>query len=75
MKTKGGCCPYCSQTSSRHWNMQVHIKRRHSGIGEPRLSYNINSSKKWNGDFNNQLNINNPNDNPPFTFATQRRES
>jgi hypothetical protein len=55
--------------------MQVHIKRRHSEIGEPRLSYNINSSKKWNGDFNNQLNINNPNDNPPFTFATQRRES
>jgi hypothetical protein len=74
MKTKGWCCPYCSQTSSRHWNMQVHIKRRHSGIGEPLLSYNMNSSKKWNGDFN-QSNPNNTNDNTPFTFATQRRES
>ena len=74
MKTKGWRCPYCSQTSSRHWNMQVHIKRRHSGIGEPLLSYNMNSSKKWNGDFN-QSNPNNTNDNPPFTFATQRRES
>lgn len=52
----------------------VHIKRRHSGIGEPLLSYNMNSSKKWNGDFN-QFNTNNTNDNPPFTFATQRRES
>jgi hypothetical protein len=51
--------------------MQVHIKRRHSGIGEPLLSYNMNSSKKWNGDFN-QFNTNNTNDNPPFTFATQR---
>ena len=74
MKTKVWCCPYCSQTSSRHWNMQVHIKRRHSGIGEPRLSYNLNSSKKWNGVFN-QFNTNNPSNNPPFTFATRRSDS
>jgi hypothetical protein len=29
------CCPYCSQRSARHWNLNVHIKRRHNGIGEP----------------------------------------
>jgi hypothetical protein len=28
-------CPYCSQTSSRHGNLKVHIKRKHQGIGEP----------------------------------------
>jgi hypothetical protein len=28
-------CPYCSQDSSRHWNLKVHIKRWHNGIGEP----------------------------------------
>jgi hypothetical protein len=31
----------------------------------------MNSSKKWNGDFNYQLNINSSNDNPPFTFVTK----
>jgi hypothetical protein len=29
------CCPHCSQTSSRHWNLKKHIKRRHQGIGRP----------------------------------------
>ena len=28
-------CPHCSQDSSRHWNVRVHIKRWHIGIGEP----------------------------------------
>jgi hypothetical protein len=28
-------CPHCSQTSSRHWNLEVHIKRWHQGIGRP----------------------------------------
>jgi hypothetical protein len=28
-------CPYCSQDSSRHWNLKIHIKRWHNGIGEP----------------------------------------
>jgi hypothetical protein len=28
-------CPYCSQDSPQHWNLKIHIKRRHSGIGEP----------------------------------------
>jgi hypothetical protein len=29
------CCPYCTQTSSRHGNLKIHIKRKHQGIGEP----------------------------------------
>jgi hypothetical protein len=29
------CCPYCSQRSARRWNLEVHIKRWHNGIGEP----------------------------------------
>jgi hypothetical protein len=29
------CCPHCSQTSSRHWNLKKHIERRHHGIGQP----------------------------------------
>ena len=29
------CCPHCSQTSSRHWNLKKHIERWHHGIGQP----------------------------------------
>jgi hypothetical protein len=28
-------CPFCPHRSSREWNMQVHIKRWHDGIGHP----------------------------------------
>jgi hypothetical protein len=28
-------CPYCEQTSSRRWNLMVHLERRHQGVGEP----------------------------------------
>jgi hypothetical protein len=28
-------CLRCSQRSARRWNLKVHIKRRHNGIGEP----------------------------------------
>src|SRR5947209_3854994 len=28
-------CPRCDQTSSRHWNLKVHIKRKHGGTGVP----------------------------------------
>jgi hypothetical protein len=28
-------CPQCPQTSSRRWNVEVHIKRWHDGIGHP----------------------------------------
>ena len=27
-------CPHCHQTCSRHWNMKVHIQRKHGGIGQ-----------------------------------------
>jgi hypothetical protein len=32
---KKWCCLQCSQRSARRWNLKVHIKRRHNGIGEP----------------------------------------
>ena len=32
---KGWPCPYCSQICSRHWNMKVHIQRKHPGKGGP----------------------------------------
>ncbi len=38
-------CPYCSQDSSRHWNLKVHIKRRHNGIREPIDEEEINKIK------------------------------
>jgi hypothetical protein len=28
-------CPHCSQTSSRHWNLKTHIRRKHHGTGKP----------------------------------------
>lgn len=28
-------CPHCPQTSSRRWNLIVHLKRRHNGLGQP----------------------------------------
>lgn len=28
-------CPNCQKSSTRHWNMQRHIDRRHGGVGEP----------------------------------------
>jgi hypothetical protein len=31
-------CPYCSQRSTRRWNLQVHIKRRHGESPDPYLA-------------------------------------
>jgi hypothetical protein len=28
-------CPHCSQTSARHWNLKIHIERKHQGRGQP----------------------------------------
>lgn len=28
-------CTYCTQTSSRKWNLKIHIQRKHNGIGNP----------------------------------------
>ena len=41
-------CPYCNQRSTRRWNLQVHIKRKHGGSPGPYLashpfSYNVQS--------------------------------
>jgi hypothetical protein len=29
------CCPHCNQTSTRRWNLKIHIDRRHAGAGRP----------------------------------------
>ena len=34
-KEKKWLCPSCPQTSARHGNLKVHIKRKHNGIGCP----------------------------------------
>lgn len=34
-KIKNWLCPQCPQDSSRHWNLMVHIRREHCGIGQP----------------------------------------
>ena len=45
MKIKRWSCPFCSQTSTRHWNLKIHIHRRHNGIGEPiRTAGSFNSN-------------------------------
>ncbi|MFY9799265.1 MAG: hypothetical protein WAJ93_26555 [Candidatus Nitrosopolaris sp.] len=31
-------CPYCDQHSTRRWNLQVHIKRKHGGSPGPYLA-------------------------------------
>lgn len=28
-------CPYCNQTSTRAWNLEIHVKRKHGTIGKP----------------------------------------
>jgi hypothetical protein len=42
MRTKWRC-PLCIHTSTRHWNMEVHIKRRHRGAGYP-IELNVSHS-------------------------------
>ncbi|HJU78410.1 MAG TPA: hypothetical protein VJ599_02455 [Nitrososphaeraceae archaeon] len=32
-------CPHCTQTSTRHWNLKTHIKRKHGGMGQPMRGY------------------------------------
>lgn len=34
-KIKRWQCPHCTQDSARHWNLAVHIRRGHRGIGRP----------------------------------------
>jgi hypothetical protein len=45
-------CPYCAQTSSRRWNMKIHIQRRHNGRvaqGQPRSGLVDSSHKMFSG--------------------------
>src|SRR5205809_1800226 len=35
---KGWLCPHCPQFSARHWNLKIHIQRRHGGVGQPCIS-------------------------------------
>ena len=34
-KEKNWLCPSCPQTSARHGNLKIHLKRKHNGIGCP----------------------------------------
>ena len=41
-------CPHCHQTCSRHWNMKVHIQRKHGGIGQqPIGSVSLSASPEF----------------------------
>ncbi len=41
-------CPYCDQRSTRRWNLQVHIKRKHGGLPDPYLASHQFSYKSTN---------------------------
>jgi len=41
-------CPHCHQTCSRHWNLKVHIQRRHGGVGQqPIRSVSLSTSAEF----------------------------
>jgi len=47
-------CPHCHQTCSRHWNMKVHIQRKHGGIGQqPIGSVSLSTSPEFIPRMNN----------------------
>lgn len=47
MKTiKNWQCPHCPQDSDRHWNLVVHIRRWHRGIGQPIYKGNTGGGRK-----------------------------
>ena len=39
-------CPHCDQDSDRHWNLVVHIRRWHRGIGQPIDKGNTGGGRK-----------------------------
>src|SRR3954451_19506249 len=48
MRRESYHCPHCHQTCSRHWNMKVHIQRKHEGIGQqPIASVSLSSSAEF----------------------------
>jgi hypothetical protein len=54
-------CPHCQMSSTRHWNVQRHIHRRHGGMGEPVRSDN----RRYYKDMNSQ------NFPSPFAYSYQ----
>src|SRR5207248_10633003 len=47
-------CPHCHQTCSRHWNMKVHIQRKHGAIGQqPIGSVSLSTSAEFISGMNN----------------------
>jgi hypothetical protein len=56
------CCPHCNQSSTRRWNLEIHIKRRHGGVGQAIRKMIHDSSelhgkplsKNWRGDIYNK---------------------
>src|SRR6478736_4471178 len=45
---------HCHQTCSRHWNMEVHIQRKHGGIGQqPNGSVSLSASPEFIPGMNN----------------------
>ena len=40
-------CPHCHQTCSRHWNMKVHIQRKHGGLRQPIASVSHSTSPEF----------------------------
>lgn len=47
MRNSKWYCRNCDQTSTRHWNLKIHIQRKHSGLGEPVRAvtfFNFNSN-------------------------------
>jgi hypothetical protein len=51
-------CPYCAQDCSRHWNMVVHIRRTHEGLGNPMKKGDLNQAEKSLSSDSNRLNKN-----------------
>ena len=43
-------CPYCDQRSTRRWNLEIHIKRRHGGylLGRSSGQYTPNNPTLYN---------------------------
>lgn len=48
--------PYCSMSSSRHWNVIRHIARRHDGLGAP-LNQNDFTSKSYKESANRERSL------------------
>ena len=44
MNNKCYSCPFCQQTSSRKWNLHVHLARKHHGLGSPLQNLDERSS-------------------------------